>query len=169
MPDKYFVTFRPSGCIWYKAPILGIYPILRLNNSSCRSVGALIFSGVFSEGRVDSASNWYSWSEVIYSDKFIGQLRIQWTKKGNIVETLFQNHPRRYTRTEVFHDNLTLPKSTGKCWLERDLNSHLRNPLEPTFFSWLRQCQIIMKNFRWDSFWLYEHFLASSVHRNILG
>ena len=27
---------------------------------------------------------------------------------------------------KFFHDNLTLPKSTEKCCLERDLNSHLR-------------------------------------------
>ena len=26
----------------------------------------------------------------------------------------FVNYPQRYTRTETFHDNLTLPKSTEK-------------------------------------------------------
>ena len=31
----------------------------------------------------------------------------------------------------VFHDNLTLPKSTEKCWLERNLNSHLRDTGPP--------------------------------------
>ena len=40
---------------------------------------------------------------------------------------IFQNHPQRYTWSETFHDNLTLPKSTEKCRLERDLNSHLRD------------------------------------------
>ena len=32
-----------------------------------------------------------------------------------MVSELFQNHPQRSTRTETFHDNLTLPKSTEKC------------------------------------------------------
>ena len=35
--------------------------------------------------------------------------------------------------TEIFHDNLTLPKSAEKCWLERDLNSHLRDTRPPLY------------------------------------
>ena len=35
--------------------------------------------------------------------------------------------------TEIFHDNLTLPKSTEKCWLELDLNSHLRDTNPPLY------------------------------------
>ena len=87
---------------------------------------------------------------------------------------------------KFFHGNLTLPKSTGKCWVERGLNSHLRDtgpplyllnyrvhrdwiqqverrtgipkvrvqiPLESTFFSWLWQCQIIMKIFLFTYLW----------------
>ena len=46
---------------------------------------------------------------------------------------LFQNHPQRYTWKETFHDNLTLPKSVEKCWLERDLNSHLRDTSPPLY------------------------------------
>ena len=110
------------------------------------------------------------------------------------VAIVFQNHPQRYTWTETFHDNLTLPKSTENCWLERHWNSHIRDtglPLyllsfrihrdwrrvlstrrigipkvwvfirrwtgipkvrvqiqfESAFFSWLRECHIIMKSF----------------------
>ena len=37
------------------------------------------------------------------------------------------------TSTENFHDNLTLSKSTGKCWLERDLNSHFRETGPPLY------------------------------------
>ena len=76
------------------------------------------------------------------------------------VSILFQNHPQRYTWTETFHDNLTLPKSIEKCWLERDLNDNLiqqrtgiskvrvQIPLESTFFAWLRRCQISAESFR---------------------
>ena len=41
----------------------------------------------------------------------------------------FFTQPKQQTAdsTNIFQDNLTLPKSTGKCWLERDLNSHLRD------------------------------------------
>ena len=31
--------------------------------------------------------------------------------------------------TEIFHDNLTQPRSTEKCWFERDLNLHLRDSI----------------------------------------
>ena len=34
---------------------------------------------------------------------------------------VFQNHPQRYTWRKAFHGNLTLPKSTEKCWFEWDL------------------------------------------------
>ena len=91
------------------------------------------------------------------------------------ISILFQNNPERYTWKEIFHDNLSLPKSTEICWLERDLNLHFRDtgpplyllshrvpkvrvqiPLDSTFFSWLRQCPIIMKNF--CSFLIFQLF-----------
>ena len=37
------------------------------------------------------------------------------------------------TWTEICHDNLTLPKSTEKCWRERDLRSHLRDTGPPLY------------------------------------
>ena len=116
---------------------------------------------------------------------------------------LRDTHEQKY-----FHKNLTLPKSTEKCWLERHLNSHLRDtgpplymlsyrvhrdwrrvfiqikrtrysrdnltliherrvqiPLESTFFSWLRQCQIIMKIFLFVCIIFPSTHLATS--RNI--
>ena len=35
--------------------------------------------------------------------------------------------------TGIFHDNLTLPKSTQKCWLEQGLNSYVRDTGLPLF------------------------------------
>ena len=35
--------------------------------------------------------------------------------------------------TEISHDNLTLTRSTEKCWLERDLNSHLQDTGPPLY------------------------------------
>ena len=35
--------------------------------------------------------------------------------------------------TEILHYNLTLLKSSEKCWLERDLNSHLRDTDLPLY------------------------------------
>ena len=40
--------------------------------------------------------------------------------------------------TEVLHNNLTKPKSTEKCWLEWDLNSHLRDTGPPRVFTQLK-------------------------------
>ena len=37
------------------------------------------------------------------------------------------------TWTEIFYDNLTLPKLTEKCWLERGLKSHLRDTGSPLY------------------------------------
>ena len=34
---------------------------------------------------------------------------------------------------KTFHDNLTLQKSIEKCWLERDLNSHIRDTGPPLY------------------------------------
>ena len=50
-----------------------------------------------------------------------------------ISSALHKNHGLSQLWTEIFHDNLTLPKSTEKCWLEWDFNSHLRDTGPPLY------------------------------------
>ena len=46
---------------------------------------------------------------------------------------------------KLFHDRLTLSMSTRKCWLERDLNSHLRDTGSPLYLLNYR----VHRDWRW--------------------
>ena len=82
----------------------------------------------------------YHVSYDIYQHIFFGHyryhnhivLRVDWI-------CYFCRLKKQTKQNRIFHDNLTLPKSTEKCWLKRDLNSHLRDTCPPLF---LLSCRV---------------------------
>ena len=51
----------------------------------------------------------------------------QWQHFTIVLQLVSESYSEIYVNTDFFHVSLTLPKSTVKCWIERDLDSHLRD------------------------------------------